>query len=513
RPCRIPIVLAAAGLTLCAGPLRAQAPRADSLSLLDAVRIALGSSPNVELARRDVSASEGGVLVASSAFHPQLATSLGSTRAMDVAGDSAAAANILTRTTVYSAKVQQRTRWGVAVTPEISAERLDGSKYGAGAANSATAGVNFLVPLMRGRGRIAGADERAAQSSYRASVHGLQHTTAQVALDAVEAYWNYVAATRQLAVLTESEQRARRLVEETRILVNAEERPPADLNQLQANLAYKSATRIEGEQSLVEAQHRLGIALGLPLDRIVALPPPATDFPSARGTEMRIDPVPLVVAALANRGDLAAAAEQRTAAQQQLAGARDALHSRFDLSVDVGYTGAQRGDAVGRLFTPFYGNLAGWTAAVQVGYAPGALDGAARGVAQQTRAAYEQREVNAAELRRQVSSAVVVATQALAHSRAELEMSDQAAGLYRTALESEKQKFGLGMSTLFDVLQAEDGLTNALVQQINARFRYAQAVAQLRFETGTLVDFAGAEPTAGLAALTTVPTAAAAAHQ
>lgn len=486
-------------------PARAQEAPGDSLRLLDAVRIALVSSPRIGTARLDASAGRGGVLVAGAPFDPQLRTFMGSAResAFGVAGEGGLPTDVLETSATYGASLAKRFRSGLVVAPEFRGTRVGGSAFGAGASNTARAGLRMEMPLLRGSGRVVTTGERAAEGAYRAALHRMRQAAAEAVLAAVAAYWDYLAAVERSGVYAESEQRARRLVEETRVLVQAEERPRSDLNALLANLASRSATRAASQQEVVEARHRLGLALGLPVQRIDRLPPPATGFPAAGAAAPDADA--LASRAVGRRADLAAAREERRTAELLLRGVEDELRSRMDVGVDVGYTGARRGDGFERLFEPFYGHLSGWTAGLEVSFTPGAIDRAARGRAAQRRAFLDQSALAAEELLREVASGVKVAASATEHARLELELSEAAVGLYETSVESEKEKFRLGMSTLFEVLQAEDGLTSAHVQRIAARLRFARAVARLRFETGTLVEFDGETPSAGLEATTTVP--------
>ncbi len=504
RARRVLLVLA----LLLPSRLGAQATREDSLGLLETVRLALASGPRIEMARQEVDASRGGVLVAGAAFDPQLRTFVGSAResAFDVTGEGGAPTDVLETSSTYGAALAKRFRWGLTVAPEIQGTRLGGSAFGAGASNTARAGVSATLPLLRGSGRVGALGERAAEGTHRAALQRLRHAAAEAVLAAVAAYWDYLAAAERLGVYAESEQRARRLVEETRVLVQAEERPPSDLNPLLANLASRTATRVAAEQEVVAARHRLGLVLGLPVHRIEALPQPGTGFPvPAGGDSHPIDAGALAARAQARRADLAAALEDRRSAELLARGGEDELRSRMEVSADLGYTGALPGNGVGRLIQPFYGNLSGWSAGLEVSYTPGAMDRAARGRAAQRRALLAQSGLAAGELIREVESAVRVAASAAEHSRQELAISEEAAALYVTSLASEKEKFRLGMSTLFEVLQAEDGLTSARVQQIGARLRHAQAVARLRYESGTLVEFDGETPLASLEALTTAP--------
>jgi len=57
---------------------------------------------------------------------------------------------------------------------------------------------------------------------------------------------------------------------------------------------------------------------------------------------------------------------------------------------------------------------------------------------------------------------------------------------------TEQEKFRLGLATLFDAILTADSLANARLRLTDARLRFAAALVQLRFETGTLLGAGGA---------------------
>jgi outer membrane protein TolC len=83
--------------------------------------------------------------------------------------------------------------------------------------------------------------------------------------------------------------------------------------------------------------------------------------------------------------------------------------------------------------------------------------------------------------------------------------AERAAALYRTTVENEQKKNRLGAATLFDVTYAEDNLTSAMLGVVGGRLSYAQALARLRYETGTLTHDAEGGPTVDPARLVTRP--------
>jgi outer membrane protein len=124
---------------------------------------------------------------------------------------------------------------------------------------------------------------------------------------------------------------------------------------------------------------------------------------------------------------------------------------------------------------------------VEVTYGMPLRNRLAGGLALQSVAAEQQAALAYAELQRQVELDAAAALETLQRSAEELAQFGLAARLHETALASERQRYRLGTSTIFDIINAEEALTSATLAEIDARARYAVSLARLRHETGTLV--------------------------
>jgi len=482
---------AALAALLAAAPAAAQ--QAPGLTLDQAVRHALEASPQIEIARARLDGGQGEVLSAAAPFDLQLGVKVqgaqSSQYALAQTGGLADQATV-SHSTGYTVSATRQLRSGVTVQPSLGVTRTTVAGLAqADAASSVNLGVS--VPLLRGLGGTAlAAPERAARVGWQAYGEGLRHEMATGVLQAAGAYWDYVAAQARLEVTTGSEARAERLLDETRRLVQADERPAADLDALNAALASKRAARFAAEQGVAQARRALGLAMGLDAAGIAALPAPATPFPAAPAWAATPgDQERLVQLALARRADLAGAGLQVRAAEILDRGARSDLKPRLDLRVDVGYTGRQMGPAAaGQLVRPLFDHVPGLNAQLRVDWQLplGNLD--ARGAVLQREALVRQQRAAQRDLQAQVASAVEVAAQALQRSAAQVAEAERAARLYGAAVEHEREKNRLGASTLFDVTYAEDSRTSAELALVSARVAYAQALAELRFATGTLLD-------------------------
>jgi outer membrane protein TolC len=496
-----------------ASPAHGQAAGEARIGLLEVVQATLQQNTQILFAREQVQHSRALAQSAGAEFDTRmrlLASRDHDPSPMAEPNTGIAAGSLRTSQLSYSMGASRVFRSGIAVTPEVGVVRTEASSHPAFAPNVATARLHLAVPLMRGRGGsgLPAAVERAAHLNASAAALDEEQVTARSVLEASLAYWHYFATYQELEVYRQAEARARALAEETRTLVASEERPAADLDPLLANLALRESYRIEAEQRLIETRHRLGLAMGMEAERMQSIPAPLGEMVLVQASEVAGDSMVerLVALALRERSDLGALGEQRSASAELLRAAEREIRPRLDLSVGVGYQGAQLGTRVGDLVSPLYTNVAGLYTSLGLQYEWAARNQGARGRVVQNRALLQQREIAIQDRERTVRSNVETVVRVLRLSIAELDRAREALRRYGAVVRSEQAKFRLGFSTLFDVIQAEEGLTRAMVNEVAARERHASAVLFLRSETGTLVDASGETARTTLEQLTRIPT-------
>ncbi|HLL45203.1 MAG TPA: TolC family protein, partial [Longimicrobiaceae bacterium] len=237
------VLLALGCMAAAASAAHAQEPRPAALTLEDVVRTTLASSAELRAAEAGVRRQEGLVRQAQGAFDPRLETTLMAQRVADPT--AAAEAGVATsRGMEYGVGIDRRLRSGIVVSPQLAVSRAETPGSEVLPRSLATASLDVLLPLGRGRGGgLPAARERAARGAHQASAADLRQTRAESVLRSVEAYWGYLGAVRRLEVQREAEERAGRLVGETRRLVDADQRPAADLVRVEASLASRRASR------------------------------------------------------------------------------------------------------------------------------------------------------------------------------------------------------------------------------------------------------------------------------
>lgn len=468
----------------------AQTPLGDGVELDDVVDAVLANSPDIEVGRLAVEAEAGARLLAASPFDLQVRAGLRSGReVLPLSGGRNGL--LVTRSLETSTSATKSFRSGMVVSSDLSLGRV---RSGAGGvpADQARSQVSLLVPLAGGRGggATAGA-ERAAQESYTASRFERHHIAARAVHDAVHAYWLYLAAHEQLTIHVESADRARRLVEETEVLIRADERAMSDLDLMASNLAQKQTAVTAARQTLLDARYALGVAMGLGAEAVPTLGPPLTAFPETGGDSsvsltqaMRAE---VVRRALAARRDLAGLRARRDGARLAWEGTLRDMRSRWDVFARVGFTWVSPRPAAGALSSAA-GASGGVNGLVQIQYEPLATNHAVVGRARRAAAVERTAVVAADDLVRRIEANVRMALERLDNAVQEALAAGEAVRLSERSVVTEQEKFRLGLATLFDAILAEDSLTNARLLRTSAQFRLAAALVRLRFEGATLLQ-------------------------
>ncbi len=484
-----------------------------TLDLNRVVQVALQANPNIAVAEDQVLIREGAWQAEAGQFDAQVFMSFaGSREHTPVAqGGTNQFLNITTNANTYTIGIEKEFASGLTLTPQVRMTRQDDFTTG-GTLNNASASLALNIPLLQGRGtHVNTAGVLAAAHNYEAGLLSLQHTRAQMVMQAGLAYWNYLAAWQNLEAFQESEARARTLFEETQQLIAADERPAADLKQLEANLAAKTAQRISAEQQAFASAQQLGLAMGLSPEKMQTLGAPGSSFPEVDEgiLEQGVREVAFTDLALRRRADLAATQTEAQAARVRFNQARNILKPQLNVALNLGYAGVTSGTELEAYFTPFGNNVAGLNMGATLTYAFPFKNRSAHGLSIQREAVYRQQVTTGQDLNRTIRANVRVALKGLERSIYELRSSEAALELYQTAVENEKKKFQMGLSTLIDVMTVEDRLTDVRLNHIAGQQRYANALIQLRFETGTLLQTDGNKVAVNAADFFTLPAATA----
>jgi outer membrane protein len=476
------------------------------LGLEAVLRQTLSKNPAIRLQERQVELARGGLQQSAGSFDPSVQISASQKRDNQPLNDyyrrlyTANYGSQLggpvteTRTDTGSAGVtlEKTLRNGLVLSTTVSSTRTDGTTNAFNRWASQNQGLisfNLTVPLLRNAGLSAAIGERASELEWRAAREDLRLVVAKNVLGAANAYWGLIAARKNLLIAREGEAGMTRLLEDTRKLIAADELPAAEVNLIQASLAERRSARIAAEMAVLQARQSLGALMGLDYAEVERLevdgdfPPLSQDVPE--------QPVPMPGVreqVLLRRPDLVASRLRRDAAQARIDVARDGLRPQLNLALGAGMAGLSEGAAGSNFYGALRENATSPNTSVILTYQWAFGNNAAEGVLAQRVAAHDTAAINHESLVRTVGLALESAYAGLVRSAQQLKASTESVAIYQLSLENEKTKNRLGTSTILNVLNVNDSLRNARLAQVNNHLNYLTSLANLCYETGTLVN-------------------------
>jgi len=480
------------------------------LTLLKTIETTLSNNPAIAIQKQQVALQEGALKVQSGTFDTVLQSGIDVTRS-DSPLKQAQITNsdhLTSESQTVSVGASKLFRSGLSVSPTVQTSRVDSGVDGDTIATTTDLVFTVAYPLLNGRGHeVTGAGEMAAKSDLEAAFHSLNHTISGAILSSGRLYWSYLASYRSLEILRESESHAKQLVEDVQKLIDADQMPANEILQLKANLADKRANRISGELALKQNRETLGVALGLDPEIIRQLPIPSDNFPDIDAVAMdQLDRVAAYIDfALDRRGDLLANYQTLQSSQILLGAARNGLKPNLDLVVSAGYQALEEGSNFDDWWAGIYNNIPGPTASISLSYQFPLRNQQARGQLAQNKAIYDQTQIRTQELKRQISSDVLLALENVRHSILSLRQAQIATSTYQLAVENERKKLQLGFSTLLDVISSEDRLRNAHLNLIALKQQFGAALLEIRFQIGSLIQLNAARHHLTSQDLTTFP--------
>jgi outer membrane protein TolC len=472
------------------------------LSLLQAVGVTISLQPHILIQKEQVNNQQGVLQQARGKFDPALKASMGKdhlksplTQNEQISYNSLIQEYLSDKLTT-TVGVEKQLRSGITIGPTMQVYRVGSNLDQFNLltpvpSNYSTFNFTIAVPLLKGLGRdVAAADETAADINLEATRLDFSHTVAKSVSDTAQAYWQYLADKRHLDILKEAESRAGRGLELVQQLVEARERPAADLVQVQASLAEKTALRITAEQKLIEAQKNLGLSMGLSSQEIFALPLPKDPFPepveSVAGS-LEDKKEQYIQLAKGRRDDLLAAQQREKSAKVLMVAAQKNTKPELNVTAGIGYAGLQEGGNFKNYLNSINQNPVGLNYSASVTLKVPWGNNAAEGLATQKKAGRNQAQLQALDLDRIIPSNVAVAMEAVKRHSNGLKKAREAVALYQKGVSDEATKYKLGMSTIIDVISTANRLDQARLTEVASHLNYANAVIALRFETGTIL--------------------------
>ncbi len=367
----------------------------------------------------------------------------------------------------------------------------------------AEVGFDLNLPLLRGRGvESVAAGEKAAAVDLEATGLALRHGASVSALNTALTYWSLLAAQDRVVVLERSVDLQSRIGELTDQLIEGEVLPRVERSRTLAGQA-NSRSQLEGaRRDLVSARLALARAMGLDVEGEGNAPLAEGPFPAAPSLEAvrALDVAALAERAVGVRFDRQATHLLVESGRILSEAARRDLADRLDLQLGVSAGALGEGS-----FSEAIDRWTGPSGAIAIAYERDLGNHSRQGRLGQRESLVRQREISAGDLDRGIRIGVVQTLRSLEESVARLIESEAAAGFFQETIDAEFEKLRAGASTLIDALLTEQQRTSADLALLSARQQVAVLLAQLRFETGTLVEGEEGGGSVWVERLTTLP--------
>jgi outer membrane protein TolC len=325
-------------------------------------------------------------------------------------------------------------------------------------------GVSITQPLLRGAGGFMyNAAEQRARIGRDVAVLGRRAAALQTVQDIVAAYWDLVLAQRQVAITEQSLTLARERLRITEIGSQGGKIAKAEIPAVQQIIATREEEVLGGELTVLDRSIALRRAVGMEIN--------AGELGLRVATELETQDKgwtvgPMLERAYAASPELAQLAKQEAGSTIEIDVTENGLLPRLDAALSFGPTGTDTTFArAGKNLVKFNELQAQGTLTFQQALNRDDVKGRSK----ELRLNREKIRVNANDVKLQIAQTMAVAIAQIELAKRRVVLSQRAIDLAIENIRIETDRFNLGKSTNFDVL-------NRLEEQRQAELRKAQAM-------------------------------------
>lgn len=482
------------------------------LTLDDAVAVALERNLDIAVERLNPQIEDISIASVRSVYYPSLTSQIGRANQTSAPTSqlqlSSGGFGVTTKTTTYNAAFGQSLPWGgasldVSLTNDRQTSNSNNAFYNPRFQSVWSA--TYTQPLLRNFG-IDGTRQQLRVTRLNRDISDVQlrATVNNTVSDVRNAYWDYVFAVEAVEVARQSLDLATKLVQDNEVRVEVGTMAVIDVVQAQSEAATRRQAVVEAEttrrtaelalkQLIVDGTEDQNWSASLdPVDRPVFSYQP-------------VDIEAVIRRALNERSDLETARMNARANDVTVKYLDDQKRPQIDLLVTYGAQGVggpyqQRSDTgvigseitsvvpggIGDAFSTLFGsNYPRWTVQLNVGYALGAS--AQEAAAARARVQLQQVRAQIKQIELQVATEVTSAALRSQSYAEAVEAAQAARELAQRRLDAEQQKFQVGMSTNYFVVQAQRDLADAQNSELRAVLNYRKALVELeRLQQTTL---------------------------
>jgi outer membrane protein len=476
-----------------------------TLSVDDAIRLALANNTGVQLDHTQIEDAQYALIGSYATFDPLLASSFSAFRSISQADTTLAGApkvDSLSQTTQVGVTQTLETGTNYSVLFNNNRSSTNDSFVTVNPAFETFLSFNVTQPLLRGAGLFVNrAPILIAQRNLNESRDNFEGEVNDTILSVVENYWNVVQARENLVVQRESFDEAQKSYDHDKKSLELGALPPLDIYRSESQVASRRVSVIQAEYGLKQAEDQFRQVIGADVDpNIRAYDLDLTEKADPTGALMAIDIPTALDAAFKYRPEVEGLRQQLAADDINLRLTHNGLLPNLSLTGTYqtnGLGGRQinnavsppviipggLGNSLSQLFGfgfPGYGFTVNLSLPVRNNAAKANYGTA---LASKRHDLYSERQ-----LHETITLNVTNAVHQLEQAKQSMEAAKIALDLSQKTLQADQHKYDLGAETIFFVLEAQTELTQAEQTLLQAEVGYQVAAAQVDHETGGLLD-------------------------
>ena len=481
------------------------------LSIDEAVALALEQNVNLQVDRIDPQIQDLGVSVAQSGWTPVFFSSFTNrsqtSPPQDIFGGDQTA--ITNENLSSNLGVQQALPWGGAsYTGQWNSGRLTTNNIFSSFNPQLSSNVsfNYTQPLLRNF-KIDATRQQVLVSRKNREISDVQlmQSIAVTTRNVKNAYWDLVFAIDNLAVQKQSLELAQRSFRDNRARVEIGTMAPLDIVQAEAEVAQREEGVILAEAAISRAEDTLRALISNPVDQPQFWNLRLEPADQAQFRPMTVDTDAAVRNALASRTDLAASRKQIESNDIAIRYFRNQSLPDVNALVNyaaIGLAGTQfqfgngfpppvlsqsQRSYFGALGDAFASDFPTWSLQLQVNYPIGASNAEANLARARLQNTQAQKQLQGSEL--QVTTQIRNYARNVQTNGKRVEATRASRALAEKRLEAEEKKFQAGMTSSFQVIQAQRDLSQARNSELQAIIDYLKSVVD--YETAQQAPLGG----------------------
>jgi outer membrane protein len=337
-------------------------------------------------------------------------------------------------------------------------------------------------PLLKGRGgELYNANERKLAIIRDEAVLARRLAAVNTMQAVISAYWDLVLAERQVAITRQSLDLAHERLRVTEIGAQGGKVAQAEIPAVQQIIATREEDVLNGELAVLNASIILRRTVGLPIGPgELGLRVPTDLDTRDRGWTLQ----PLLERAWNSSPELAQLEKQNATATIDIEVTENGLLPQLDAALAFGPVGqsANFGDALVDM-----SELKALQATGSLTFSRSLHQYDVRGRSKELRTAREKIRVNAFDIRAQYAQGVARAVAQIELAKRRVILSQRAIDLANENIRIETDRFNLGKSTNFDVLNRLEELRQAELRKAQAMIDWHKAEASVEALTGDIV--------------------------